>query len=107
MSWPVIRCVFGIAGGVALGVAIASLLPATGLSVRWFGVALAISAFCVIAVYAVKAIEKDHARRYRQQVWDRRIAETPGAVRGGQDPDWLFKAPFWQLPSDPFDEVQR
>lgn len=57
-----LRSFLGILGGCSGGYAIAALIPAAGLSITHFGVAVAITAACVIGVYLVKAIEADRRR---------------------------------------------
>lgn len=66
---------------MSAGYAIAALIPFTGLSVTDFGVAVAISAACVLGIYLIRAIQTDQAcdrrrmRAYRDDVWQRRIDE--------------------------------
>lgn len=78
-----LRCLLGIVGGLSAGYAIASLFPFTGLSITDFGVAVAISAACVLGIFLVRAIQTDQAygreqmRVYRDAIWQRRIDEQP------------------------------
>jgi hypothetical protein len=77
----VLRALWGIVGGLSAGYAIASLFPFTGLGDRDFGVAVAISAACVLGVFLVRAIQTDQAhdreqmRQGRDAIWQRRIAD--------------------------------
>ncbi len=66
-------------------------------------IGVAVTAASILAIYGIRAVRRDREkwmRRGREEVWQRRLRETPGAVRGGKDPDWLFNAPYWQLPEE-------
>lgn len=72
------------------------------------GITGAISAATICAaelVWHCQQRGRDRIRSQREAVWARRIAETPGAIRGGRNPEWLMTtAPgSFKLPPDPFD----
>lgn len=79
MTLNTIRALLGIVGGFSTAYAIAALIPAAGLTVRDFGVAVAICAACVIGIGLIRAVQSDRERMraYRAAVWQRRIAEAP------------------------------
>lgn len=56
----IVRALLGIVGGASAGYAIAALV--FGLGDRDFGVALAISAGCVLGIYLIKAVQADRQR---------------------------------------------
>jgi hypothetical protein len=77
----VLRALLGIVGGLSAGYAIAALFPFTGLSITDFGVAVAISAACVLGIFLIRAIQTDQAygreqmRQGRDAIWQRRIEQ--------------------------------
>jgi hypothetical protein len=74
-----LRMLLGIVGGAAAGYALAALFL---LGDKDFGVAVAISAACVLGIYLIRAVQDDRRRHrarmgaYRDAVWQRRIRES-------------------------------
>lgn len=82
--------------GVAAGSAILHLGP------KLAGLGIAITAAAVLLLELCNAIRRDRERmrRGREAVWQRRIEETPGAIRGGKDPAWLVGMKPWPVGDD-------
>lgn len=85
-----LRGVLAIIAGGAFGLLAAELI--LGLGPRDAGICIAVIAACVILRYLIKAIQEGRElnRALREDVWARR----------DMDPDWVFNAPYWQLPSE-------
>jgi hypothetical protein len=84
-----LRCLLAIVAGCAFGVVAAEVI--LGLGPRDGGICIAIIAACVILRFLIKAVQEDQEmtrRLERERVWRRR----------DMDPDWVFNAPYWQIP---------
>lgn len=90
-----------IALGLGLGIAIAGLITGSPTA---FGIGIAAAAAGSLVLWTLQEIRLAQAeqrrRQYRDEVWQRRIAEA-GGIRGGRDPRWLH-----EISDDQFGELR-